>query len=454
MPTSRHLPVGPAPRAGAPAPTIPRPAPADNGKGAAPTTQDEATRPPFTDSSDTARLNGHGLKEAVSDVLAHMPGSMASQEEWDVVRDHKSGPRPKPAWLAAARPPARKWRSATTWWKRVLFMAIPWGPRRMLWFWYELLRLYKLEWIPVPRTGPSERSAARANREWLYHNRMRIKQIVMVYLAKPDGDTTTFATLMAAYERITCGHDVLLCDLDSRGGQAYERFGLDRDKTITSDEIAKIASRHEYDWLPQPSMLHALVAQHEDTGVMVTFMPKGTKIHGWNVRRALTALSPTVGSIYVDTTPGFEDPSTAGAAYAAPLVILPGHIHVEADMVSIQESLDTEKYKIRKDHRYLIVIESVRRRDYNLRTVYRLAERFDVDPDCIVLVPYDKWLRDSGYIVFDRDTRQFCKLRLKTRYALSELMRRRGELALEFNREHPIQTGWVYRSTQTNTTSN
>lgn len=336
-------------------------------------------------------------------------------------------PRPRrttPEWVIASRP-------------------IKPGLRRVFWWFYKNLQLFRWSWVPVPRTVSLYWRRVYENRAWVYENRLLIKAIVQIFTEKGGSGKSTISTWLAAEERMTTEHDVLLVDADSGGGHVAERFELDPDATFTTSAAVELFV-HRAGTLTVHT-LQRLATLHGPTGVFVTNMLMKAEITREAMAATLRALWAFVATVYVDCTPGFKEENTYGTAQVATVALLPGCIHVNADMSSIKKTLDDTDLGFRNrvyDGRngFVIVIEAVRWKDYNLRTVYHFAEEFRVAPEDIVLIPYDPWLHATNPVRYDRSYRHAQVLRPKTRYALSELLRRRAEVAMAFNKSSDQHT--------------
>ena len=158
----------------------------------------------------------------------------------------------------------------------------------------------------------------------------------------------------------------------------------------------------------------------------------------WTVR----ALRKVFHSVVVDTTPGYKEQNTLAVIRNASVIVIPGNIHADDDMDQVVETLDHPEYELRA--RYdrgegpIIAISAIRWWQYNVRTVYELAKRFDVDPEHIVLLPYSRWLKNQRPVNYQRDTSEYgWPIGPKYRYAVSWLLRRKTEMTLQHNRNNP-----------------
>lgn len=326
-----------------------------------------------------------------------------------------------PLWVAATRP--RKF-----------------GPRLILWSMYVLLKLYRYRWIPVPRPFGVYEARRREYRRWVYSVRKWIRGIIGIIGGKGGIGKSTIVPNLSTEERVATEEPVIAFDADSGGGVLAERFQLVGVPTLTSDDVARMIVRDG--WTPNHESLSRLLAFHEASGVGITTMEKGSEIDATTMAMTLQTLLSSVNSVYVDTTPGFKEENTYGVASVVTVPILPGNIHVDADKSFIRKTLDEPGYGFRdrlaRGEGVVIAISAVRWMDFNMRTVYELAELFGVDPKYIVLLPYNKWFKNTKPVPYDREKREYARqISSKYRFALSWLLRVRAEVAIEYNKRHP-----------------
>jgi|GEM_PF-6763808 len=328
----------------------------------------------------------------------------------------------KPEWLPASKPEK-------------------FGPRRLLWHGYVVFKMWRYPLVPLPRPFAFYGVKRDENRDWVYSVRHAIRAIVVFFDGKGGIGKTTGSTWLAAEERIATEQPVGLLDADSGGGDdALDRFELDASQALSTDDCANMIINHG--WIPTYEDIGRLMQFHDATGVGVTTMQNDSNIDRDTMSALLLGILPAVNAIYVDATPGYKEPNTYGAIRVATVTVLPGLYHVKASIKRIRMTLDHKGYglreKIAEGKGVIIEISAVPWRKFNVRTQYELAERFGVDPKFVVLLPYNRWLKNTQPVAYDRDKREYTwRVPIKYRWALSQVLRLRAEIALEHNKAHP-----------------
>lgn len=310
------------------------------------------------------------------------------------------------------------------------------GIRRLLWFFYCLLRLHKYDWIPVPRACGSYQRREAENWGFVRATSDQVMAIIATIGGKGGILKTTILTWLAAgWARASTGFTVLV-DADSNATtSASRRFEVKPEDTLATSQMSDMILHHG--WQPTCEDLVRLLACHLESMVRVTYMPPKKTIAGNEFSRVLKELKPACHTLFVDTTPGRTETNTYGVIDAVTVPILSGKINSDDDLYAIGTTLSYEDYHLQErmtcGDDVLIAIGAVRWRDFNLRTTYKFAERYGVRPDQIVLFPADRYILKTGPVRHSR-------VPAKYHYANSQLARRCAEAAIRYNNAHPPAT--------------
>jgi len=337
----------------------------------------------------------------------HQSGDSEPHEE----KPKKKPKQPPPAWVLAGKP-IRK------------------GPRRMLWYLYLWLKLYKIKAIPQPRPHGVYIVAIWRKRKEIRAVRKLTQAIVTVFTIKGGATKTTRSTWSAAILMWIIKLQVNVFDVDSGGGKSAKRFGLERTETLESKgSITQIADKG---WMPTyENMVHDLLGD-DSTGVQV-FYCKPTKQHPTPEKTALAIRhhKHNCHTLFVDTGPGLGNSMKEGAAVAGTVLEVVGLAHSSDDMDDIEETLNDEGYGLRdRIDQVLVVISGVGWNEFNTRTQYAFAERFEVDPDNVVLIPHHGDLKGTHKVAIPR-------LGIRSLFAEVHLAEVEARVARLFNELHP-----------------
>lgn len=306
-----------------------------------------------------------------------------------------------------------------------------WGIRLCLW-WVWKQFLYRFKWIPQPRPWGSYQRRTSENTSFCIDHRGEAMAIITVVAPKGGSGKTSRSTWGAVSDGAVF-HTVLLCDLDTIGNNAaVRRLSCTPENTMSIDRVAHMITTAEHPWVPSFSDLVTRLESYPG-GVWIFRCPSGFKPTVSDTCRVIEALKKSCHTLWVDTGPGVSNDATAGAVRASTIRMLTV-LYKRVDSIRGAEiALDHPPYGMKEGDRLrytLIAVSGVPWRAFNTRTQYEYAERFGVRPDQIVLIPVNQMQRDEEPV---RPT----KLGAKSGFAESWLTRRRVELAIEYNLNHP-----------------
>lgn len=267
---------------------------------------------------------------------------------------------------------------------------------RVVWWLYAALRLYKISWIPQPRTVLSCNAEADRVMKRISALRHQTMAIVTVLTAKGGATKTTISTWLAATLAEATRLPFAVLDTNSGGGKAAGRFGLEKESMLTSKQLANSIDNND-----KPTYRDLLTKTNTDerTGVMVIHHDAGDYIALRKTKAMVEELSRHVHTLVVDTSPNLKDLSTYGAAQVSTVRIVVGKASSDEDLEDVGETLDDPRYEMREHlDSVIIALSDLPARKCGTRTQFMYAERFKVHPNQIVLVPFDPHLKKVGRV--------------------------------------------------------
>jgi cellulose biosynthesis protein BcsQ len=271
-----------------------------------------------------------------------------------------------------------------------------------LWWLYARLYLYKVSWVPQPSSIVSYKADTKRLTELLTERRQQAGSIVTVLTKKGGATKTTVSTWLAATLWHATKLAVTIFDLDVGGGNVAKRFAVNPDKTLTSDLFVRLAAqKDDQQWSPEYADMVKYTLADKETGVVIIHsVPKpGESISGIAARRALAKVKTTCHTLIVDTAPGFDVQATRGALAISEVCLVVGDANSGEDLDAIEATLNHPTYNLRENiKQVVIVISGLRWPHLTTRTQYQFAERFKVEPEQIVLIPFDTYIRNKQNI--------------------------------------------------------
>lgn len=316
------------------------------------------------------------------------------------------------------------------------------GLGKLWWTVYSRASLHKVHAIRPPREFKPSAFHIDLIEEHICYYRHASKTVVFIGTGKGGATKTTDATWLAAILRQCHGMYVWVCDIDPNGGKALKRSGLDETMTISTNQLAKMVTQHQpATWLTAEWFLDNTVTDSASK-VFITAsekVPVGKAEGAHNAISAeameatLDAARPPIHTIVVDSGPGLGIDANYGAVKNSQVRILVGDARSGDDLDDIQAALDWGDWDLRnKLDSVIIAISALPARDCNTRTQYEYAARYNVPPENIVLIPYNRYLEKTSNVNIHR-------LDVRTKYAFFTLAKRVTEMAVNANTPVPVK---------------
>lgn len=282
------------------------------------------------------------------------------------------------------------------------------------------------------------------NHDFVQETRRASEAIVTVGSADGGMGKTTAATLLAAMRKKATERPVLAYDGDASHPNIMMWYDIKDDGALTTNQLAAYLEESGAS-SPYFTDLNKWCADDPDTHVMVIDGVQGKFLDAAKTSRNIRAIKPSVHTLVTDSQPGLfeDDAATYAQIECADIVLIAGIGSSHKGREAIKVTLDYEPYQLRNqngrvaDH-VLIVVNSVEPRDFNTRTRFKLAGRYNATPDQIILIPTCQYLNGMSGISEENEQDKINKVRIqsldpRTRYAVSYLDRRVSELAIAIN---------------------
>lgn len=281
-----------------------------------------------------------------------------------------------------------------------------------IWWLYAILRLDKVRWIPQPRTVWSFNAEADRIMQRIRAVRHQTMAIITVMTAKGGATKTTTSSWFGATSKQGSGLPVFIFDTNSGGGKVSGRLNLNSEEVLTSKQLANMVTDGK---TPTFHELLNLTKTDELTVVMVSHHAPGDVIGYADTALTLLMLKRMFHTVVVDTSPSLEDSSVLGASFVSDVFVLVGKASSNEDMEDIETALNDKRYGLREQLDSVVIsLSDIPPHHCGTRTQYEYAERFKVNPDQIVLVPFDPHLKKVGKVRRDA-------LTPRARMAMSQL---------------------------------
>lgn len=285
---------------------------------------------------------------------------------------------------------------------------------------------------------------------------------VAVVSASGGMGKTTIASLLAAFRKRATNSPVVVYEGDASDPNLMMWFDLDPQNSLTANQLSAIFDQNPYGTL-QYTHFNTWCAVDHESGVMVIHAEEGIFLSANETKRNIAMTKPNVHTFIGDTQPGLFDSNAAtyGQIEEADIVIVAGMGTGSKGRNEIRTTLDYKPYNLRDENnmvssRVIIVVNDVDPRDFNSRTRYQFAERYNALPSQVVLIPHSNYLKGSRNSSKDDKINKIRirSLDARTRYAVSYLDRKVTELAIVLNTAKAEALGsaqqeMMYHSTET-----
>lgn len=307
------------------------------------------------------------------------------------------------------------------------------GPRMVIWWMYCALRLYKISWIPVPKPFWSYASQTATNIERIRAKRDRIMGIVAVASRKGGTGKTTVSSWMNSMFSLLIDITSALFDADSGSDGAGGRHGIHPDPDhLTSLQVEQMILHHG--WKPTKEDFTRKVAFDKLSQAYVIPYAIDMDITPEEMAKVAHTLKPACDLLFLDTAPGIKEKSTEGAIEASTVTILTARHNAEDDMRCVDLALTHKQYKLRtsaKSDGVIIVLNAVKWYNFNKRTQYMEAKKFNVRPDQVVLIPFQRYLDSTKQVNISNASS-------KVVFAWTNLMMAIADVTERHNELHPV----------------
>jgi len=359
--------------------------------------------------------------------------------------------KPKPHKVASNKPAKPDWRLALPVW---LQRSEPKSKNSGLWVkWYLYSRMVFA--LPAVKKNPETASVPNfidfqkvtlQNNDYVRNTRSDSSAVICMPAASGGVGKTTISTLLGAQRRISTDLGVIVYDGDTSDPNVFMWYDLNQDEDWLTGE--SLLARLNLGWVPTYNELTHSAAIEYDSGVMAIHAKRGAPIDAESTRLILDRLQPCCHSLICDTQPGTaEDEQTHMIVQTADIVVVPGIASSAKELQSVSATLDYVPFGLRDSEgkvapHVIIAISNVKRKEFNLRTRYLFAQRYNATLDQIVLLPYSQYIKGNGN--FDKINKiKIDALDARMRYAASDLDRAVTELAIQLNKERrPIESSW------------
>jgi len=380
------------------------------------------------------------------------PPTIASRRKSrdEKAQDNKEA-TPRPEKVIINKPPKPPWRTLLPQWLRE---SEPQGKHGLFWIkWFLYARvLFALpfvkkrhESVKIPNFIDYEKGSA-DNSAFSRETRSKSSAIICLPAASGGVGKTTTSTLLGAHRRMSTDMPVIVYDGDTSDPNVFMWYDLDEERGWLTG--ASLLENLERGWRPSYNDMSQYAATEYSSGVMAIHAARGKPIDAVSTKLILDRLRPCVHSLICDTEPGTEeDEQTHMIVQTSDIVVVPGIASGAKELQSVKTTLDYEAFGLRDEEgkvapHVIIAISGVKREDFNLRTRYKFALRFNATLEQIVLLPYSQYIKGDGN--FDQINKiEISALDARMRYGVSCLDRAVSELAIELNNERrPSELSW------------
>lgn len=282
------------------------------------------------------------------------------------------------------------------------------------------------------------------NGDFVRLTRQESEATVVVVAAGGGESKTTVMSLAAAQRRRSLDMPVIVYDGDASNPNVMMWFNLSEEGALTANQLSEYLKRTQT--TPHFTDFLKWCAADRESGVQVIHAEEGKLLKAEDTKRIFSNTKPSVHTLFGDTQPGTFESSEATFAQVevADIVVVAARASGTKGREGVSTTLNYAPYRLRDengkvDERVLIVLSEVHPADFNIRTRYVLAERYNASPDQIVLIPMSKYLKGNDRIKNgDKSADKINKIRimaldLRTRFAVSVLDRKISELAIRLN---------------------
>ena len=350
----------------------------------------------------------------------------------------------RPQRTPSAKPQKPDWRISLPGW---LVESEPETKKSILWLkWYFYARVMfaspsikkSHETVKVPNFIDF-RAERLKNFEYVRNTRSSSGAVVTVTEAGGGVSKTTVATLLGAQRSKSCNMNVIVYDGDTSNPNVFMWYGLSTGEDwLTSESLLGYLNRG---WVPSYYDMSQHCASEYDSGVLAIHARAGKSINDQSTKLILERIRPTCHSLICDTQPGTlgQDEQTSALVHSADIVIVPGLAAGAKELLSVTETLGYEPYKLRDNtgkvaKHVIIVISGVQPGEFNLRTRYLFARRYNATIEQIVLLPFSQYIKGDGN--FDKINKiKIDSLDARMQYGVSVLDRTVSDLAIRLNVE-------------------
>lgn len=288
-----------------------------------------------------------------------------------------------PEWVEALKPSTRGW-------------------RHFVWWLYTRLNLYKVSWIREPRPFASYAAASRELHTAIMAKRQQAHAVVVFLTNRGKVGKTTVATWFAVRLNAITRQSVCLMDTDREGGKAARRFGYIGAEVGTTNQLVTETLKRYNDGLESPTYSFMLQRTATDpfSGVMLFHAQAGTTIAAGEMSLTIDAIRENVHTLVLDTGVGLQVSTTHTCVQKANVRVIPANGTSEDDLNDVQTMLSFDGYNLKNRlSSIVIVISALPQRDCTVRKQYEFAQRFNVRPWQIVLIPFNRYLADAKQVM-------------------------------------------------------
>jgi MinD-like ATPase involved in chromosome partitioning or flagellar assembly len=238
----------------------------------------------------------------------------------------------------------------------------------------------------------------RKNIKYMIENRKALNAIIVVLAAKGGSAKTTIIQWLAAFIGYYARLKPALIGMDLGADKTASRFAFKKEDLFSVTyllELVKMKIPFTAQWLQKQT-----VTDEESGVVLFKAKPKESGIRDFQTGETI-AMTKRMHQLYplvlCDTAAGLHMKASDGAAQSADVVLVCNKGISEEALGDIKETLALPNYNIaEKRIKPIVVISGVLPRQLNTYTQYEIVAKIcNVDPQNVILLPYDRYLDDQ-----------------------------------------------------------
>jgi MinD-like ATPase involved in chromosome partitioning or flagellar assembly len=316
------------------------------------------------------------------------------------------------------------------------------------WWIYAWTKLYAVAWISPPSTIVGERRIIQENEIYALNARDEISGVICTTSNNGGSSKSTVIQWLGASLGQGLRSRPALLGMDIGADKTVLRFKQNESEILSVSELINMNKQGK---LFSPRDLQGMTKTDAASGmVLFKAIQPDEATRDFAISDTIKVIK-YVRELYpltlIDGGPGLNQRSNDGVLQVADIALITNRGISQEAMVNIRATLHHPNYNLvaRRD-KVIVVISAVKPKQFNTRTQFYVAEQCGVDPDNVVLIPYDRYLDDHVMVNLKRI--HLSALSVRTRRMFSHLERRVIDILRESRANRQI------RSIPTITTTN